>query len=131
VTRLESTKLTSLLSFLSSCQVHPEVGISNKAMNIINNFVYDIFERLAKEVSRFPFRLATSHRLHPVVSRTHLTPSSFSQASVLAKKNAHSTINARDIQTAVRLILPGELYVISLFWFLVTSSLVSSFSPVC
>ncbi|KAL7413740.1 histone-fold-containing protein [Mrakia frigida] len=60
-------------------QVHPELRISNKAMGITNNFVYDLFERLAKE------------------------------ASVLAKKSSHSTIQTRDIQTAVRLICPGEL----------------------
>ena len=31
-------------------QVHPEVGISAKAMSIMNSFVNDIFERIAAEV---------------------------------------------------------------------------------
>ncbi len=60
-------------------QVHPETGISNKAMSIMNSFVNDIFERVATEASK------------------------------LAGYNKRSTISSREIQTAVRLILPGEL----------------------
>ncbi|XP_009996349.1 PREDICTED: uncharacterized protein LOC104389093 [Chaetura pelagica] len=33
-------------------QVHPDTGISSKAMSIMNSFVNDIFERLAAEASR-------------------------------------------------------------------------------
>ncbi|OAD68935.1 hypothetical protein PHYBLDRAFT_178141 [Phycomyces blakesleeanus NRRL 1555(-)] len=60
-------------------QVHPDTGISNKAMSILNSFVNDIFERIATEASK------------------------------LASYNKRSTISSREIQTAVRLILPGEL----------------------
>ncbi|KAI9322425.1 histone H2B [Dichotomocladium elegans] len=60
-------------------QVHPDTGISNKAMSILNSFVNDIFERIASEASK------------------------------LAAYNKRSTISSREIQTAVRLILPGEL----------------------
>ena len=60
-------------------QVHPDVGISNKAMSILNSFVNDIFGRVANE------------------------------ASNLASYNKKSTISSREIQTAVRLLLPGEL----------------------
>ncbi|KAG8888272.1 histone H2B [Tulasnella sp. 403] len=60
-------------------QVHPDTGISNKAMAILNSFVNDIFERVAEEASR------------------------------LASYSKKSTISSREIQTAVRLILPGEL----------------------
>ncbi|KAK9317438.1 histone-fold-containing protein [Lipomyces starkeyi] len=60
-------------------QVHPDTGISNRAMSILNSFVNDIFERIATEASK------------------------------LAAYNKKSTISAREIQTAVRLILPGEL----------------------
>jgi len=60
-------------------QVHPDTGISNKAMSILNSFVNDIFERIAGEASK------------------------------LAAYNKKSTISSREIQTAVRLILPGEL----------------------
>ena len=60
-------------------QVHPDTGISNKAMGIMNSFVGDIFERIANEASK------------------------------LASYNKKSTITSREIQTAVRLILPGEL----------------------
>ncbi|XP_036974695.1 histone H2B 1/2-like [Acanthopagrus latus] len=60
-------------------QVHPDTGISSKAMGIMNSFVSDIFERIAGEASR------------------------------LAHYNKRSTITSREIQTAVRLLLPGEL----------------------
>ncbi|XP_045408684.1 histone H2B type 1-A isoform X1 [Lemur catta] len=60
-------------------QVHPDTGISSKAMSVMNSFVSDIFERIACEASR------------------------------LAHYNKHSTITSREIQTAVRLLLPGEL----------------------
>ena len=60
-------------------QVHPDTGVSSKAMSILNSFVNDIFERIAGEASR------------------------------LAKYNKKSTISSREIQTAVRLLLPGEL----------------------
>ncbi|XP_059498384.1 late histone H2B.L4-like [Stegostoma tigrinum] len=60
-------------------QVHPDTGISSKAMSIMNSFVNDIFERIAGEASR------------------------------LAHYNKRRTISSREIQTAVRLLLPGEL----------------------
>ncbi|KAI8477977.1 hypothetical protein Bbelb_442990 [Branchiostoma belcheri] len=60
-------------------QVHPDTGVSSKAMGIMNSFVNDIFERVAAEASR------------------------------LAHYNKRSTISSREIQTAVRLLLPGEL----------------------
>jgi len=60
-------------------QVHPDTGISNKAMAILNSFVNDIFERIASEASK------------------------------LAAYSKKSTISSREIQTSVRLILPGEL----------------------
>ena len=60
-------------------QVHPDTGISSKAMSIMNSFVNDIFERIAGEASR------------------------------LANYNKKSTISSREVQTAVRLLLPGEL----------------------
>uniref|UniRef100_A0A0N4Z3C9 Histone H2B n=1 Tax=Parastrongyloides trichosuri TaxID=131310 RepID=A0A0N4Z3C9_PARTI len=60
-------------------QVHPDTGVSSKAMSIMNSFVNDVFERIAGEASK------------------------------LAHYNKKSTISSREIQTAVRLILPGEL----------------------
>ena len=32
-------------------QVHSDTGISNKAMNIMNSFINDVFDRLATEAS--------------------------------------------------------------------------------
>ena len=60
-------------------QVHPDTGISSKAMSIMNSFVNDIFERIAAEAAK------------------------------LAHYNKRTTITSREIQTAVRLLLPGEL----------------------
>merc|ERR1712008_280128 len=60
-------------------QVHPDTGVSSKAMSIMNSFVNDLFERIAAEASK------------------------------LAHYNKRSTIPSREIQTAVRLLLPGEL----------------------
>ncbi|RTG87015.1 histone H2B [Schistosoma bovis] len=33
-------------------RVHPDIGISSKAMSIMNSFVNDIFERIGAEASR-------------------------------------------------------------------------------
>ena len=60
-------------------QVHPDAKISSKSMIILNSFVNDMFERIATESSR------------------------------LAHYNHKPTISSREIQTAVRLLLPGEL----------------------
>ena len=61
-------------------QVHPDTGVSSKAMSIMsimNSFVNDVFEKIANEASKLA--------------------------------NKKSTISSREIQTAVRLLLPGEL----------------------
>ncbi|KQK05897.1 histone H2B.11 [Brachypodium distachyon] len=60
-------------------QVHPDIGISSKAMSIMNSFINDIFEKLAQEAAK------------------------------LARYNKKPTITSREIQTSVRLVLPGEL----------------------
>jgi histone H2B len=60
-------------------QVHPDTGISKKGMSIMNSFINDIFERIAGEAGK------------------------------LAKYNKKATLSSREIQTAVRLMLPGEL----------------------
>jgi histone H2B len=60
-------------------QVHPDTGISNRGMSIMNSFVNDIFDRISTEAGR------------------------------LVRYNKRGTLSSREIQTAVRLILPGEL----------------------
>ena len=60
-------------------QVHPDIGISNKAMMVMNSFVTDIFERIARESAR------------------------------LVDMNDRNTLGSREVQTAVRLVLPGDL----------------------
>jgi histone H2B len=46
-----SQPLTAPDFFVVLKQVHPDTGISNKAMAILNSFVNDIFERIASEAS--------------------------------------------------------------------------------
>ena len=60
-------------------QVHPNTGISKRGMSILNSFINDIFERLALEASK------------------------------LSRYTKKATLSSREIQTAVRLLLPGEL----------------------
>ncbi|KAL8468845.1 hypothetical protein ACS0TY_031883 [Phlomoides rotata] len=55
-------------------QVHPDIGISSKAMGIMNSFINDIFEKMAGEASK------------------------------LARYNKKPTITSREIQTVVRLV---------------------------
>uniref|UniRef100_A0AC34Q7H3 Histone H2B n=1 Tax=Panagrolaimus sp. JU765 TaxID=591449 RepID=A0AC34Q7H3_9BILA len=81
-------------------QVHPDTGISSKAMSIMNSFVNDVFERIAAEAS--PMSIMNSF-VNDVFERIA------AEASRLAHYNKRSTISSREIQTAVRLILPGEL----------------------
>ena len=60
-------------------QINPEMGLSKKAMSILDSFVNDCFQRIAGEAGR------------------------------LVKANRQKTLSARAIQTATRLVLQGEL----------------------
>ena len=59
--------------------MHPDIGISKKAMNIMNSFIHDTFDRIATEGSK------------------------------LVRFNKRRTLSSREVQSAVKLILPGEL----------------------
>ncbi|XP_012284903.1 late histone H2B.L4-like [Orussus abietinus] len=60
-------------------EIHSGSGISKQAMIIMNSFLDDMFHRLATEASR------------------------------LARYSNKSSITSREIQAAVRLLLPGDL----------------------
>ena len=60
-------------------QVHPDVGISKRSMSIMNSFINDIFEKSCLEASK------------------------------LVRYGKKRTLSSREVQTSVRLILPGEL----------------------
>ncbi|CAG9309949.1 unnamed protein product [Blepharisma stoltei] len=60
-------------------QVHPDIGISKRSMSIMNSFINDIFERVCFEASK------------------------------LVRYEKKRTLSSREVQTSVRLILPGEL----------------------
>ena len=93
-------------------QVHPDTGISNKAMSILNSFVNDIFERIASEASKVSDgvgRVSPSEQAQRGALLTWLPLFHTPLFLQLASYNKKSTISSREIQTAVRLILPGEL----------------------
>ena len=79
-TRRKESYATHIYKVLK--QVHPDTGISSKSMSIMNSFVNDIFERIASESSRL---------------------------AKINKQRKKITVTSREIQTAVRLLLPGEL----------------------
>ncbi|KAG5186377.1 histone-fold-containing protein [Tribonema minus] len=60
-------------------QVHPDTGASKRSMSIMNSFAGDVFERIASEAGR------------------------------IARYTNKQTLSSHEVQTAVRLILPGEL----------------------
>ena len=60
-------------------QVHPKIGLSKTSMSIINSFVLDSFDKIAQESAK------------------------------LAKTNKKATLSAREVQSAVRLVVPNEL----------------------
>merc|ERR1719343_1027547 len=60
-------------------QIHEDVGISKRGMNIMNSFMCDIFDRLATESVK------------------------------LMRSSSKKTLTSREIETAARLMLPGEL----------------------
>jgi histone H2B len=60
-------------------QVHPQIGISSKSMSIMNSFANDLFTRLTQDAIR------------------------------LSQFNKNKTLTAREFQTGVRLLIPGEL----------------------
>ncbi|KAM0039304.1 putative transcription factor Hap3/NF-YB family [Helianthus debilis subsp. tardiflorus] len=50
-------------------QVHPDIGISSKAMGIMNSFINDVFEKLAQEASilgRYNKARGYGVRPHPI-----------------------------------------------------------------
>lgn len=89
-------------------QVHPDTGISQNAMMIMDDYVWDLLDRLLEEV-------------RPV----HVLFTYDAKALLLMEQNKKTTMTAREIQTAVvrsrpsytasvaswlqRLTLPGEL----------------------
>ena len=60
-------------------QVHPDTGISRSGMSVMNSFINDVFTRVCEE------------------------------AGNLARYNSRKTLSSREVQTAIRLVLPGEL----------------------
>ena len=60
-------------------QVHPEMGVSKKAMSVLNSFVADLFDRICSEAGK------------------------------CAQYSGRSTLGAREVQAATALVLPGEL----------------------
>ena len=66
-------------SLPSSSPPSTETGISKKGMSVMNSFVNDIFDKVMAEAGK------------------------------LVRYNKKATLSSREVQTAVRLSLPGEL----------------------
>ena len=77
--RKRRTESYSIYIYKVLKQVHPDTGISKKSMSIMNSFIGDVFERIASEAGK------------------------------LGKYAGRQTLSSREVQTAVRLVLPGEL----------------------
>jgi histone H2B len=60
-------------------QVHPQIGISSKSMSIMHSFAIDLFTRITQDAIK------------------------------LSQFNKNKTLTAREFQTGVRLLIPGEL----------------------
>ena len=60
-------------------QVHPEIGVSKRAMQVLNSFVTDIFDRICSEAGK------------------------------LCQYSGKHTLGAREVKCAADLVLPGEL----------------------
>ena len=67
-------------------QVHPEMGVSKQTMKILNSFANDTFEKIGREAGNL-----------------------VKYGKNLVKYGKKQTMSARDILTATKLILPGEL----------------------
>lgn len=78
---LQFSKRNSYATYLYRVlkSVHPDIGISKKSMQIMDAFVIDMFERIMES------------------------------AATLARYNSRHTLTTREIQHAVRLVLPGSL----------------------
>ena len=59
--------------------ISPDAGITKQGLEVMNSLVSDIFERLGAEAGK------------------------------IARQNKKGTISVREAQTAVRLVIPGEL----------------------
>ena len=77
--RRRRTESFSIYIYKVLKQVHPDTGMSKKGMSIMNSFINDIFEKVSNEAGK------------------------------LVRYNKKSTLSSREVQTAVRLVLPGEL----------------------
>ena len=67
------------LGALQHSAIHSDTGISTRGMSVMNSFINDLFDKIATESGK------------------------------LVRYNKKNTLTSREIQTAVRLLLPGEL----------------------
>jgi len=79
ITKKKRTESYSIYIYKVLKQVHPQIGISSKSMSIMNSFATDLFARITNDAIK------------------------------LSQFNKNKTLTAREFQTAVRLLIPGEL----------------------
>uniref|UniRef100_A0A166DE65 Core Histone H2A/H2B/H3 domain-containing protein n=1 Tax=Daucus carota subsp. sativus TaxID=79200 RepID=A0A166DE65_DAUCS len=66
----KSVETYKIYIFMVLKQVHPDIGISSKAMGIMNSFINDIFEKLAQESSKLASQVA-EHNLAEIKTVGH------------------------------------------------------------
>jgi histone H2B len=79
IVKKKRTESYSIYIYKVLKQVHPKIGISSKSMSIMNSFATDLFMRITQDAIK------------------------------LSQFNKNKTLTAREFQTGVRLLIPGEL----------------------
>ena len=79
IRRLNKKETFSVYIYKVLKQVHQDTGITKRSMSVMNSFIYDLFERITIEASK------------------------------LVRYSKKQTLSAREIQSSVKLLLPGEL----------------------
>jgi histone H2B len=79
ISKKKRTESYSIYIYKVLKQVHPQIGISSKSMSIMNSFATDLFTRITQDAIK------------------------------LSQFNKNKTLTAREFQTGVRLLIPGEL----------------------
>ena len=79
VAKKKRLKAYSIYIYKVLKQVHPQIGSSSKSMSIMNSFATDLFTRITQDAIK------------------------------LSQFNKNKTLTAREFQTGVRLLVPGEL----------------------
>jgi histone H2B len=83
------TKVFAMYIYKVLKQVHPTIGISQRAMRIVDDWIRDVCRQL--------------------ISEAQFVSENLSRNSRRRNRPTQHTISSRDVQTAVRIVVPGQL----------------------